>query len=71
MKICITARLKWKPSDENSVDFRVKILNPSDEKPVYELYLGFRGSEEHFYGNFEPDPDLLKEYSLSMTYLVY
>lgn len=56
-------RLKWKPPELNTVDFRIAARWSKEHKPIYSIEVLSHGVTYKFYDHFQPEPALATEYS--------
>jgi hypothetical protein len=54
-------RLKWKPPELNTVDFRIAARWSKEHKPIYSLEVLSHGVTYKFYDHFQPEPALASE----------
>lgn len=51
-------RLKWKPPELNTVDFRIAARWSKEHKPIYSIEVLSNGVTYKFYDHFQPEPAL-------------
>lgn len=51
-------RLKWKPPELNTVDFRIAARWSKEHKPIYSIEVLSNGVTYKFYDHFQPEPTL-------------
>jgi hypothetical protein len=51
-------RLKWKPPELNTVDFRIAARWSKEHKPIYSIEVLSNGVTYKFYDHFQPEPSL-------------
>ena len=54
-------RLKWKPPESNTVDFRIAARWSKEHKPIYSIEVLSHGVTYKFYDHFQPEPALATE----------
>lgn len=57
-----TTRLKWKPPELNTVDFRIAARWSKEHKPIYSIEVLSNGVTYKFYDHFQPEPALASQW---------
>ncbi|KAL9539701.1 hypothetical protein MBANPS3_010118 [Mucor bainieri] len=55
-------RLKWKPPELNTVDFRIAARWSKEHKPIYSIEVLSNGVTYKFYDHFQPEPALATQW---------